>query len=225
MTKKLVWDVPTRLFHWLLVFSIVGQWVTAELLDDAMQIHFYLGYFTLGLIVFRLIWGIVGTRYAKFSQFVTSPTTVAAYGKTLADKNSASHTGHNPLGGYAVVAMLLLIAIQGVSGLFIWDEVFLEGPYYSAVSEATVDVMNTLHHKVFTAIKIIVGVHIAAIVFYAVYKKQKLVPAMVHGKKDTKAPGIDNSQLLLALVIALMSALIIYLGVDVLAPEPEWDEY
>lgn len=220
MAKKLIWDLPTRLFHWLLVMSITAQYVTAELLENAMQWHFYMGYFTLGLVLFRLIWGILGTRHARFTQFLAGPARVVKYAKTLPVRNATSYTGHNPLGGWAVIAMLLLVAVQGVSGLFLTDDVFLDGPYRHLVGERVQDMANTVHHTGFDILLFIIALHIIAIVFYTYYKRQPLVPAMLHGMKDTSSPGISSSRLLLALILSALCALLIYYVIAILPPAP-----
>ncbi|WOI36234.1 cytochrome b/b6 domain-containing protein [Alteromonas sp. CI.11.F.A3] len=225
MRQQLIWDLPTRLFHWLLVASIAAQYVTAEWMDDATQGHFYIGYFTLGLLVFRLVWGFIGPTYARFSQFVKGPSAVIGYLRTLLDKNSVAVAGHNPLGGWFVVVMLLLLLVQAVSGLFMTDDIFLDGPYRHLVSGSTLDLMNTLHHLAFEILLWVIGLHVAAIGFYAVYKKQKLVPPMFHGKKDTNDKPIPSSRLWLALAIALVTAAALYYAIEVAPPTPEVEEY
>ncbi|WP_414830486.1 cytochrome b/b6 domain-containing protein [Alteromonas sp. H39] len=220
MEKRMIWDIPTRLFHWLLVASLSIQYATAEWLDDAMQWHFYVGYFTIGLVIFRLIWGFIGPEHARFRHFLKGPTAIISYMRSLPDKHAVPHAGHNPLGGVFVIVMLLLIAIQAVSGLFLTDEVFLDGPYRHLVSDSTQDVMSTLHHQVIDALLIVIALHIAAIAFYAVYKKQSLTSAMIHGKKATSSQGITSSRLLLAVVVAAIVAALVYLGIDILPPEP-----
>jgi len=225
MQNKLIWDIPTRLFHWLLVASVVAQYVTAEWLDNAVQWHFYIGYFTLGLLIFRLIWGFVGPTYAQFSQFVKGPKAVIGYISNLFNKNSPAVAGHNPLGGWFVIIMLVLLSIQAVSGLFMTDDIFLDGPYRSAVSEDTLDLMNTLHHLAFDILIWVIALHISAILFYAVYKKQKLVPPMVHGKKATNDKAITSSRLWLALVVALISAAAVYYIVEIAPPAAEIEEF
>lgn len=225
MEKKLIWDIPTRLFHWLLVFSLAGQYITAELMDNAMQWHFYLGYFTLGLIIFRLIWGIAGSDYAKFSQFIYGPRAVLRYAGTLFKRDSEAHAGHNPLGGWVVIIMLSLVAVQAVSGLFMTDDIFLDGPWRAAVEDSTLKTMSYLHNNVFNILLVVIALHIAAIGFYAVYKKQKLAPAMVHGKKSTNEAGIPSSRLLAAVVVALISAGIVYYVVEIAPPEAAEEEY
>ena len=225
MQKRLVWDIPTRLFHWLLVLSLCGQYVTAELMDNAMQWHFYLGYFTLGLIVFRIIWGFAGPQYARFSNFVRGPVPVIHYIKTLPNKHSTETAGHNPLGGWVVVLMLVLVAVQAVSGLFMTDDIFLDGPYRHTVSDSALSIMNTLHHNAFNILLAVIALHIAAIAFYAIYKKQSLTPPMIHGKKATNSPGISSSRLLLAVIVIAIVAAIVYAGVEVLPPEPVDDGF
>lgn len=98
MQKTLIWDIPTRLFHWLIVASLLAQYATVEWLENKVQWHFYIGYFTLFLIVFRIIWGFVGTQHAKFSSFITGPRKVFNYIKTLFNRQSEPAIGHNPLG-------------------------------------------------------------------------------------------------------------------------------
>jgi len=225
MQKQLIWDLPTRLFHWLLVASIVAQYVTAEWLDNAVQWHFYIGYFTLGLLAFRLVWGIVGPTYARFSQFVKGPRAVFGYIHTLFDKNSQPVAGHNPLGGWFVIVMLVLLMVQGVSGLFMTDDIFLDGPYRGAVGESTLEAMNTLHHLAFDILLWVIGLHIGAILFYAVYKKQKLVPPMLHGKKATADAGIPSSRLWLAVVIVLLTAAALYYAIEIAPPAPAVEDY
>ena len=219
MKERLIWDIPTRLFHWLLVAGLVMQYITAEWLDDAMQWHFYIGYSVLGLVIFRLAWGIVGPRYARFSAFVTGPVRVWEYATTILNPQATAHAGHNPLGGWVVILMLAAVTTQAVSGLFLTDDVFLDGPWRAAVDESVRDVMNTLHHTVFDGLVWLIGLHIIAIVFYTYVKKQSLIPAMIHGRKKTEAPPIRSSQLLLAVILALLAAGVTYYLVEVAPPE------
>lgn len=225
MQKVLVWDIPTRVFHWLLVSSLLAQYATAEWLENAIQWHFYIGYFTLFLVIFRILWGFVGTQYARFSSFVTGPRKVIRYMKTLFDKDSVPSIGHNPLGGWFVVIMLVLVAVQAISGLFMTDDIFLDGPYRPLTDEQTLALMNSLHHLAFDLLLYVIALHIAAVVFYGIYKKQKLVPAMVHGKKVSKTVGITGSRLISALVVALLAAAIVYVAIEVYPPTPEIEEY
>lgn len=222
MEKRLIWDIPTRLFHWLLVACIVAQYLTAEVFD-AIVWHFRIGYFTLGLILFRLLWGFVGTTYARFAQFIAGPGKVLAYAKTVTKPNSPEHAGHNPMGGWMVIALLLLVALQGISGLFIGDDIINNGPYFDAVSESTRDTMNAIHHTAFNILLAAIALHIAAVVFYARFKKQLLVPAMLHGKKATSEPGITSSRLFLALILVLLVIGAMYYVIEIAPPAPAVD--
>lgn len=225
MKKTLVWDLPTRLFHWLLVISIIGQYATAEWLDNAVQWHFYLGYFTLFLIVFRLMWGIFGTKYAQFNSFVKGPSAVFEYLTSLFKRNTPPAAGHNALGGWFVLIMLILVGAQAVSGLFLTDDIFLDGPFRAMANEDTLAIMNTIHHWAFEILLYVIAMHILAMVFYTGYKKQKLVPAMLHGKKEGLSnEGIASSLLLRALIIAIVAAGIVYVAIEIVPPSPDIGE-
>lgn len=217
----LIWDIPTRLFHWLLVIGFGLQWLTGRFLDDAIDWHFYIGYSLLGLILFRIIWGFVGTQYAKFTQFLSSPKAAIHYSKTLHKKQSPVHATHNPLGGWVVVIMLFLIGLQAISGLFVSDEIFSEGPYYSVASSNVKDAMAFIHFNLFDVLIGIAALHILAVLVYQLYKKQHLIQAMFHGKKSVDAVGITSSKLILAIFIACLVGVGVYILVAVLPPQPE----
>lgn len=205
MNKYLVWDIPTRMFHWLLVIAVVMQWVTAEFTDD-MELHSYVGYGLLGLLLFRVMWGFVGTRHARFLSFVKGPQSAIAYAK---DKDAVT-AGHNPFGGWMVIVMLVTLIMQGVSGLFITDDVLFNGPYYSSVSDELQSTMGWIHHNGFTVIQILVALHILAVLWYQFGKKQALVNAMFSGKKAvSEDQAISSSRLPLALIVIVITALAI----------------
>ncbi len=223
--KRLVWDLPLRLFHWLLVLSMTASWVTAELGFDWMQIHLYLGYWTLGLLVFRIIWGFVGPRHARFSSFLTGPSGVWGYARALAAGTMIQTAGHNPLGGISVIAMLVLVMFQVVTGLFATDDIVWTGPYNAAVSEATADRLTSLHHLNFNIVLVAVALHVMAIAFYFLVKKQNLVAAMLHGKKLVpEHEAISTSQIVKALIVVVISAGLVYWLISA-APEPPADNY
>jgi cytochrome b len=211
--KRLVWDLPLRLFHWLLVASMVASYITAKLIDDR-QWHFYVGYWTLGLLIFRILWGFLGPRHARFTNFVRSPSAIWLYFKGLLKKGSSPSIGHNPVGGLMVLVMLVLMTLQAVTGLFTTDAVIWAGPYNPAVSENTASLLSTVHYWNFNFILAAVGLHIAAIVFYAFYKNQNLVVPMLHGHKPAvlvpEHEAIRSSQLLKALVVSLIAAGFVY---------------
>jgi cytochrome b len=212
--RRLVWDLPLRMFHWLLVLSMVASYTTAKLGFDWMQWHFYLGYFTIGLVVFRLLWGLFGPRHARFTSFIRRPSAVFLYLKGMFSRTSVRTIGHNPVGGLMVLLMLILVGIQATTGLFTTDDVVWSGPYYPAVSGGTASTLSTIHNINFNIILAAVGVHIAAILFYGLYKRQNLVVPMLHGHLPaTLVPereAISNSQLVKALVISLVAAAFVY---------------
>lgn len=215
-----IWDGPTRLFHWLLVISIGAQYITAEWLSDAMQWHFYIGYFTLGLVLFRLFWGVIGTTYAKFSSFIYPPRSIVEYCKTLPARNSKHYAGHNPAGGVVVVLLLVMIALQAISGLFMTDDVFLDGPYRYMASDKVLDIMSAIHNQLFWVIVGFVALHICAVLFYVLYKKQPLIRAMFSGKKPVDAISIAHSKWLIAFVVIILTAALIYVLVAVFPNPP-----
>ena len=225
MKKLLVWDLPVRLFHWLLVAGLVGQWITAELLDDAMDLHFYIGYFLLGLIIFRILWGIAGTRYARFVDFVKGPVKTFQYAQALAKRNPPSYTGHNPVGGLMVMATLLVVGLQAISGLFITDDVFANGPYYGQVSQETEKLMGWLHHNLFDLIMAIAAIHIVAILFYQIILQYDLVKPMLTGKKNVEeSQAISHSKILLAIILVAIVAAFVY-WLAFVAPPPPAEDY
>lgn len=211
MKKNLVWDLPVRLFHWLLVLSLGGQWVTAEVLEDAMDIHFYIGYFTLGLVIFRLLWGFVGTKYARFSNFIAGPKAVIGYVKSLGFEQKSFTVGHNPLGGLLLPAVLLLVGAQAISGLFTTDDIINAGPYYESVDAAVQEVMQWLHHNLFDVLIYLIVVHLLAIAWYRWALKHDLIIPMMTGRKLVDASkAIAHSKLLRALVLAIAVSVFIY---------------
>jgi cytochrome b len=226
--KRLVWDIPTRLFHWLLVLSLIGSYLTAKPGELAMQWHFRIGYFTIGLLVFRILWGFVGPRHARFLSFAPTPGRLFGYSVKLFDRNSAPAVGHNPLGGLAVLVMLVMVSLQATTGLFISDDIVWSGPWNPAVSGATASKLAGIHHQNFDLLLWVVGLHVFTIIFYAAWKRQNLVTPMLSGYKQASVvpagEEIANSQLLKALVIAVISAAVVY-AVLAFAPPPPVDEY
>ncbi len=223
-----VWDLPTRLFHWLLVISLAGSWWSAQAGIEWMEWHFRFGYFAAGLIIFRLIWGLVGTRHARFSGFLYGPGTILAYLRTLGKRDSAPTTGHNPLGGLAVLVMLIIIGAQVSTGLFASDDIFTDGPFHPLVSDDLASTLTRWHHRLFTGIQIIAALHILAILFYWVWKRQQLIWPMITGRKPWHLLGEDRkdigSKLLLGVVVALVAAGIVY-GAISMAPDPAIGEF
>ncbi|CAB3887197.1 MULTISPECIES: cytochrome b/b6 domain-containing protein [Achromobacter] len=176
-----IWDLPTRLFHWALVVCIVGAFVSVKLGGLYMDWHVRFGCTALGLILFRLLWGFVGPRYARFSHFVRGPAAVARY-----LKGAAAPAGHNPLGALSVLALLLVIGFQALSGLFTTDDIMTQGPLFGHVSESISAAMTSWHKLNEWVILALVALHIAAVLWYALVRRKRLVRAIITGKVDAK---------------------------------------
>jgi cytochrome b len=178
-----IWDLPTRLFHWLLAGCFFGLVVTGSMGGNAMVWHFRLGYAVFTLLLFRLVWGFVGGRWSRFSAFVYAPRTIVAY---LGGQGRPEHTaGHNPLGALSVFAMLAFLAAQVGSGLFSDDEIAFAGPLTRFVSSATVSLATTYHKDIGRLVLFaLVALHIVTILVYRWKKKENLVTPMVSGDKD-----------------------------------------
>ena len=170
--KILVWDAPVRLFHWLMVASFAGAWLTAES-ESWRLVHVTLGYTMAGLVLFRIVWGLWGTRYAKFSSFVRGPKAVARYVSNLLRGRHEPHTGHNPAGAIAILALLGLTLLVTFTGWVTYND--FAGGWLEEVHEAAANVMLA-----------IVGAHVAAVVWTSWRFRENLVRAMVTGRKPGK---------------------------------------
>jgi cytochrome b len=204
-TGTRVWDLPTRLFHWTLVVLIAFSVVTVKLGGLWMDWHMRSGYAILALVLFRILWGFVGSRYARFSTFVHPPSTVLEY-----LRGSISHgAGHSPLGGLSVLAILAMLLLQSATGLFSNDGNFTEGPLARLVTSATGDRLSTVHRLGEWALYLLVGIHVAAIAYYTLFRKAILVRPMVTGDHPVAdVPPADDSLAtrLKALLLAALAA-------------------
>lgn len=204
--RVLVWDLPTRLFHWMLAASFFGAYVVSES-ERWIVLHAMLGYTAIGLIVFRLLWGIVGTRYARFTGFAWSPRAVAEYLKSLVSRRPQHYVGHNPAASWAIVALLALVAVTALSGWAVLNEV--GGEWLEDVHEAAANATLAL-----------VAFHVAAVFVSSVLHRENLVLAMVSGFKRARdaVPAAGTRWLvgagLLAAVAAFWFGLIPAPGLD-----------
>jgi cytochrome b len=218
----LIWDLPLRLFHWLFAGTVIASWYTSDQDNDLIELHMQLGYFALGLLIFRITWGFLGTQHSLFRSFLPTPKRVLLYIKDLRQNKVKSSSGHNPLGSLMVILMIFLICLQAVSGLFINDDVFSSGPYYESVSKEVEQVMVFLHHNVFDLMIAAIVLHLLAITYYVRVKKQSLVIPMITGKKPISQVSITDkithSKLWLALIIVLVVAAFVYWLVVLNAP-------
>lgn len=167
--RTLVWDVPTRLFHWLLAGSFAVAWLSAE--SERWQlVHVTAGYTVAGLVAFRLLWGLVGSRHARFTDFVRGPRAIAGYLRSLVVGRPEHHAGHNPAGALAIVGLLALAALTTATG---WANYSDLGGHW----------LEEVHEALATGMLMLVFVHIAAVVVSSRLHHENLVAAMVHGRK------------------------------------------
>jgi len=190
--KVLVWDLPVRVFHWALVLLIVSQIVTVSIGGNAMEYHVLGGYAILTLVVFRILWGLLGTPTARFVNFLRGPQAVLRYARSLASREPEQVTGHNPLGGWSVVAMLIGILVQAVSGLFADDEIMTTGPLWKYVSEDTASLFNVIHEANASVLLTLICIHLAAILFYLLRKKENLIKPMFTGSKQLSESAVES---------------------------------
>lgn len=204
-----VWDLPTRIFHWLLVACVLGLVVTGQLGGSAMTWHFRFGYAVLTLLLFRIVWGFVGGYWSRFGSFLYTPAAILRYLRGNAPASAG--VGHNPLGAYSVFAMLLFLLLQVATGLISDDEIATAGPLTHLVPSAWVS-LATWYHKAVgkTVLIVLVSVHILAVLYYLWGKRSNLIAPMLKGDKTLASPvqpSVDNARTRwLALVLALACA-------------------
>ena len=185
--RTLVWDLPTRAFHWLLALSFAGAYATSDS-ERLRDVHMLLGYTTLGLVVFRLLWGVVGTRYARFAAFPLRPAAVIGYLKSLLQRSPRHYFGHNPAGSWAIVAMLTLIGALGATG---WAQAVEVGPKW----------LEDLHEGLANAMLALVAVHVAAVLASSLLHRENLVRAMVTGYKPGEGLAAAGTRWAVALLL------------------------
>ncbi len=178
-----VWDWPVRLFHWTLVVLLATSWATAEAGVEYMQWHMRCGYAVLTLLLFRLLWGLVGSDSARFMRFVRGPRAVWLYARGWFGARPQHYLGHNPLGGWMVVALLLLVATQAGTGLFANDDIYNEGPLVHLVSGDTSALLTAIHKINFNLLLAAVGLHVAAVLLY-LRRGENLLRPMLNGRKS-----------------------------------------
>jgi cytochrome b len=175
-----VWDLPLRVFHWALAASFAGAYLVSES-ERLRQVHVMFGYTVLGLIAFRLIWGFVGTRYSQFRSFLFGPRAALSYVKNIVRGTPEHHVGHNPLGSYAVYAILVLGVLTGVSGYLTLNDIGGEGA-------------EELHEVIANVWLVVVGVHIAGVIVSSFAHRENLVRAMITGYKRSSQQRADSPQ-------------------------------
>lgn len=207
-----VWDLPTRMFHWALVLCMVALVISGNLGGNWMPWHFRVGYCVMTLLLFRIVWGLIGGRWSRFASFIYAPSTIMAY---IKGEHRPEHAvGHNPLGAGSVFALLGFLVLQVASGLVSDDEIANSGPLTKFISNARVTLATWYHKEVGkTVLIVLVLLHIGAIVYYLRKKNENLIRPMIHGNKnltvDVPASRDDAaSRALAAGVLALCAALV-----------------
>lgn len=213
-----VWDLPTRIFHWLLAILVVAAFVTGWLGGNLIEWHGRAGIAITGLLAFRLVWGFIGSTYARFADFVPGPAHIWAH-----IRGEWNGLGHNPFGALSVLALLGILIFQAVSGLVSNDDIAFEGPLYALVSKDTSDWLSSLHRLNFWVIIALVAAHVGAILYYLHAKKDNLVKPMIVGTKEVSDPDARAAQGggVLAFVVALAIALaVVWVANGGLLPPP-----
>ncbi|CAM3737005.1 cytochrome b/b6 domain-containing protein [Polynucleobacter brandtiae] len=201
----LVWDVPTRVFHWLLVICFAGAWLTSES-ERLQMIHYAFGYSACALVLFRMVWGVIGTRYARFSQFIKGPKDMIGHLKVLLSGHQHDTPGHNPVGGMVMIGLMLIILFIGLTG-------------YLSVKEFLGDFMSEAHEVISSLALALIIIHVVAAVIMSLVQKENLVRAMVNGKKQgLPEQAIRFPQYLIGLILVLGWGYLFYLVVSGAAP-------
>lgn len=207
-----VWDLPTRLFHWLLVALVVASFVTGNIGGNLMAYHMWSGYGILVLVLFRLAWGFAGGQQSRFSSFLRGPGTVACYTTDFIKGDSRPYLGHNPLGGWSIIAMLLALLVQVGTGLFANDEIFTEGPLYPLVSKDVSDWLTDIHLINRFILMFLLAVHVFAVFYYLFAKHENLLKPMITGVKKWRGPTeVSTGNPWWATIIAGLAAGVVYL--------------
>jgi cytochrome b len=215
-----VWDLPTRVFHWALFLAVTVAILTGLQGGNWMSWHEWAGLTIIGLLAFRVIWGFLGSTYARFAQFFPTPGKVVAYLRGFWHEE-----GHNPLGALSVFALLLVLLFQAGSGLFANDDIAFEGPLYDLVTKATSNWLTGLHRQGLWVILALVSLHLLAVLYYTLVRKNNLVRPMITGWKPAPADGsraksARGGALWALLVALLVSALVVWVAAGGLLPAP-----
>ncbi len=217
LVRITVWDLPVRAFHWLIVALITISWVSAE--QEKFEVHFWAGYAVLTLLIFRLVWGVIGSTTARFGHFVRGPRAALANLSEMSPAAAAAKpsVGHDALGGWAVMVLLVLVAVQAGTGLFTTDDLFVDGPLASTVSSDLRGTLSMIHRQGFwTMLMPMIGVHVLAIALYIVLRREDLVGPMITGRKSVpaaiaEAQPLKTAPLLSAGGVLIAAAVVVWL--------------
>ena len=205
-----VWDFPTRIFHWTMAIVVLVAWVSSEAGGSTFWIHVYSGTLLIGFVVFRAIWGVIGSRYARFGDFVHSPETVKAYTRNLAAFRPPHSTGHNPLGGWMVIALLVVILLSVLTGMMAHTR-----GYTGPLAYIAGGLFDGVHAGFVNLLMILIFGHVVGVLVHGFITRENLPRAMVTGNKDipegVKAEGIKPVGYVRPLIaLACASAVVMY---------------
>ncbi len=213
-SRFILWDIPTRVFHWALVVGIALAWWSGE--EGRNDVHEWTGYALIVLIVSRIFWGFFGSRHSRFTDFVRGPAAILAY---LRGEGSPT-PGHNPLGALSVIALLLLVLAQAVSGLFNSDDILFSGPLYYMASTELRGFMGSVHDISFNILLGLIALHVLVVAYHQLVKKDGLITAMFTGRSERKAGLAPPVPVWRALLIVALVAIALWLGLEQ-APQPQ----
>lgn len=220
-----VWDLPVRVFHWLLVALVTTSVTTGLIGGNLMVWHMRSGYAILTLVVFRIIWGLIGSTTARFSDFLYAPRHVLEFAGNLLSRRPAHYLGHNPLGGWMVLVLLLAILFQATTGLFANDDTGTEGPLYRYISNNLSDKLTGLHKLNIKLIYGLVALHVAAVIYHWRARGEDLVRAMFSGFKAWPSGAPASTLRFSSLWLALGLFAAVTLAVWLLVSQPESQNY
>jgi len=212
--KGRVWDLPTRLFHWILVGLFAFLWYSGGGSSAEMDWHMLAGYALLALLLFRILWGFWGSPHSRFRDFLTAPAAAVRYGLAFARGRAPAYRGHNPLGGWMVVVMLVLLLAQAISGLFATDDISIDGPLNHLAPSSLAGALTDFHGFNINLLLVLAGLHVAAVAAHRL-RGERLVGAMITGRKagdGDAAPASAWRALLLAVFAAAVVWLVVALG-------------
>jgi len=216
-TRLKVWDLPIRAFHWLLAGLVSYQLFSALSEGGPEELHLTIGYILMALIIFRVLWGILGSHTARFTQFLHPPSKVFNYVRQ--PETTPQSPGHNPLGGYSVLLMLTLISVQIATGLLCDDEIMLSGPLSQYFSQTTISISNQIHEINAKLLVFVIGLHTVAIFWYQIIKRIDLITPMVTGfsrnieDSKTHDPVLEKTILATCLIAASVGVVLVFLAI------------
>ena len=202
-----LWDLPTRLFHWILALAVAASVASGQVGGNWMDWHGRIGLLVVGLLAFRIVWGVLGSTYARFAQFFPTPGRIKAY-----LRGEWRGEGHNPLGALAVFGLLGLLTAQVATGLFANDDIAFTGPLSDLVTKGLSNQLTGIHHLLTNVLYVLVALHVGAIIFYALAKKKNLVRPMITGWKDEGEGESARGGGFVAFIVALLVAVAVVYG-------------